>query len=62
MNNSIENFMFTLIESILLYWLINSIMSSRFSGKKKLLAVFHNKLPAAVKTENCKTNEITVVI
>lgn len=39
MNISIMDFMFTLIESILLYWLINSIMSSRFSGKKKLLAI-----------------------
>ncbi|OCN00927.1 hypothetical protein A7X67_11885 [Clostridium sp. W14A] len=39
MNISITDFMFTFIESILLYWLINSIMSSRFSGKKKLLAI-----------------------
>lgn len=39
MKISTTDFMFTFIESALLYWLINSIISSRFSGKKKLLAI-----------------------
>lgn len=39
MNNNTIDFMFTLIESVLLYWLIDSIMPGRFPGKMKLIVV-----------------------
>lgn len=37
--SSTIDFMFSLTESILIYWLINCAMSSRFSGTKKTFAI-----------------------
>lgn len=39
MNISITDFIFTLTESILLYWLIDSIMICKFSGISKVFAI-----------------------
>lgn len=39
MTDFINDFIFTLIESILLYWIINSVMTCKVSGLQKLLSL-----------------------